>query len=240
MSKKLLIDRRYKDVAEKKWGSKFEIVPSPRLKHLSEPVSCHPDLSLCRIGNTYIAEKTVYEYYKTMLPGINIICGETILRSHYPFDIAYNVLISGKIAFANFQYTDSVVKRELIKQNFKLVNINQGYANCAAAEFGGNVITADASLLKKCAQHNVSALEIEPGDVALSGYNYGFIGGASGFAYGRLFFFGDVGKHKNFEKIKRFAERNGVKIHDMKDFPLTDVGTIIGIDGKKIADNNFG
>ncbi len=66
----------------------------------------------------------------------------------------------------------------------------------------------------------------------LSGYDYGFIGGASGFAYGCLLFFGDICKHKSFQNIKRFAEIKGVELEYMKDFPLTDVGTIIGIDGK--------
>ena len=232
MRKQSLIDCRFAGVAEKKWGSKFEIISSPKLNHLSEPVSCHPDLSLCKIGNTYIAEKTVYEYYKQKLSGSNVICGETVLGSHYPFDVAYNVLISGKTAFANFQYTDRVVKQELKKQNLKLININQGYANCAAAELAGGIITADPSLLDACAKEHIDTLEIEPGDVVLSGYDYGFIGGASGFAYGRLLFFGDICKHKSFQNIKRFAEIKGVELEYMKDFPLTDVGTIIGIDGK--------
>ena len=240
MRKKLLIDCRYADIAEQKWGSEFAIIPSLQLNHLSGPVSCHPDLSLCKIGNTYIAEKTVYEYYKQKLSESRVICGETVLGSHYPFDVAYNVLISGKTAFANFQYTDRVVKQELKKQNFKLININQGYANCAAAELAGGIITADPSLLGACAKEHIDALKIPPGDVVLPGYDYGFIGGASGFAHGRLLFFGDISKHRSFHDIKRFAKMKGVELKDMKDFPLTDVGTIIGIDGKQNADNNFG
>ena len=232
MCKKLLIDRRFAGAAEKKWGKEFEIIPSPKLKNIPEPVSCHPDLSLCRVGNTYIAEKTVYEYYKRQLPEQNVICGETVLDSHYPFDIAYNVLISGKTAFANFQYTDGVVKQELMKQNFKLVNVKQGYANCSAAGLRGGIITADPSLAKAAAENKIDVLKILQGDVALSGYDYGFLGGASGFVCGRLLFFGDILKHKSYEKIKQFAEQKCVPIDDMKNFPLTDVGTIIGIDSK--------
>lgn len=232
MRKKLLIDSRFYEDAEKKWGSRFEFLPSPRLKALPAPVSCHPDLSLCCVKNTYIAEKTAYEYYKKLLPDKKVLCGETVLGSHYPFDVAYNVLISGKTAFANFQYTDGVVKQELMKQNFKLVNVKQGYANCSAAALPGGIITADPSLAKAALENKIDVLRILPGDVVLSGYDYGFIGGASGFACGMLLFFGDISKHKNYTEIKRFAERKDVSIDYMKDFPLTDVGTIIGIDGE--------
>lgn len=82
----------------------------------------------CRF--TSIAEKTVYEYYKRVPPEQNAVCGETVLDSHCPFGIAYNVLISGKTAFANLPYTDSVPKQELMNRNFHPIHVKRGYANC--------------------------------------------------------------------------------------------------------------
>lgn len=230
MSKKLLIDRRFAKLAEKKWGKEFEIIPSPELKNIQKPVSCHPDLSLCRIGNTYVAEKTVYEYYKHYLPTQNVICGETVLGSNYPFDIAYNVLISGTTAFANFKYTDRVVIRELTKRKIKTINVKQGYANCSAVKLQDAIITADKSLAVAAIENEIDALKITPGHVTLLGYEYGFLGGASGFVDGRMLIFGDLCMHKDYEKIKEYAKRKNVLIDDIKSFPLTDVGTIIGID----------
>lgn len=229
MSKKLIIDKRYFKIAEQKWGKAFEIIPSPAVENLPEPVRSHPDLSLIRIGGMYIVEKTVYDFYKTQLPGKNVICGETALGSHYPFDIAYNVLISGNIAMANFKYTDNVIKKQLVEQNFKLIDVKQGYAYCSSAVFDNHIITADPSVAEKAALNGLDVLRITPGGIRLPGYGYGFIGGASGFVDGKLLFFGDITQHADFEKIKRFTKSKNIEMDYLKDFPLTDVGTMIGI-----------
>ncbi len=229
MTKKLLIDNRYIDVANKKWGREFEIIPSPTLENVAKPVSCHPDMSILRVGEVFLCEKTVYEYYKKYFPEINLISGETVLARNYPEDIAYNVLISENIAIGNFKYTDRVVKSELLKQNIKTFNTNQGYAKCASVVFENCIITADGSIFKTAQEAGLKALKIVEGSVSLPGYNYGFLGGASGFIDGKLLFFGDIKKHPDFEKIREFAVENKILIDYIENYPLTDVGTIIGI-----------
>lgn len=229
MRKKFIVDNRYFEQAQARWGTEYEIVPSATVCGLPEPVSAHPDLAFVRAGEVYIAEKTVYDYYKARFPHLPILCGETVLLNHYPFDIAYNVLISEKTAFANFKYMDGVLKNALLKQNFELINVKQGYAKCSAAVFGKNIITADPSIKKAAEEKGFRVLEISPGGVRLSGYEYGFIGGASGFADNKLLFFGDITKHKDYGKIRDFAVKNGAKVEYIADFPLTDVGTMIDI-----------
>ena len=229
MKKRLLIDNRYIDIAEKKWGSEFSILPSFTLENVDKPVCCHPDMSIVRVGNTYICEKMSFEYYKKLLPDLNIISGDKTLSFHYPEDIAYNVLISENVAIGNFKYTDSVVKNELKKQNIKMQNTNQGYAKCASVSFKNSVITADLSIYNSAAEIGLNALLISEGNVRLSGYSYGFLGGASGFIDNRLLFFGDITHHPDFERIKDFIENQNVEIDYIENYPLTDVGTIIGI-----------
>lgn len=229
MTKKLLIDNRYIDVAEKKWGKEFEIIPSPKLYSIDEPVSCHPDMSIILVGDTFVCEKTVYEYYKKLLPEVKLISGKTSLSSHYPKDIAYNVLISENVAIGNFKYTDGVVKEEINKKNIKIFSTNQGYAKCASVVFENNIITADSSIFKSAEDAGLNVLKVSEGYVNLPGYNYGFLGGASGFINGKILFFGDISLHPDFEKIKKFINEKGISIDYIEDFPLTDVGTIIGI-----------
>lgn len=232
MSKKLLIDNRFFTVAEKKWGNTYEIIPSYMCRQLQEPVCCHPDLTLCQIQDIYIAAPSAYAYYKDVLKGTTVLCGETALSSHYPLDIAYNVLISEKIAFANFSYTDNIVKQTLAKHGISCAFISQGYARCSSTIVGDGVISADPSVIRACMEHGVAVLKIEPGDVLLSGYDYGFLGGASGCIEETVFFFGDITKHKNYKEIKQFIYNRGFQMEYIEDFPLTDVGTIIGIDCK--------
>lgn len=229
MAKKIVVDNRFARVAQKRWGVFYEIVPSYTASQLPEPVCAHPDMMLVRVGNVYVAEKTAYAYYKTKLPKETIICGETMLSGNYPADIAYNVLISEHKAFANLPYIDAVVKQELLHQGIELIHVNQGYAKCSCAVAGNGMITADPAIYKAATACGFSVLKISPGDVVLDGFDYGFIGGASGFIDETLFFFGDITKHRDFSKMKAFLAENRVEWDYIPDYPLTDVGTMLGI-----------
>ncbi len=226
---KLLVDNRYIDIAEKKWGSEFDVLPSYTLENVDEPVSCHPDMSIVCVGEVFVCEKTSFEYYKKLLPDRVLVSGETALFRNYPRDIAYNVLISENVAIGNFKYTDSVVKNEINKQNIVVQNTNQGYAKCASVCFKRNIITADNSIYNSALNLGLNALKISEGNVLLSGYNYGFLGGASGFVNNKVLFFGDISRHPDFEKIKKFINEQNIEIDYIENYPLTDVGTIIGI-----------
>ena len=229
MTKKMIVDNRFSHIAQKRWGDIYEIVPSCTVTQLSEPVCAHPDMALVRAGNVYIAEPTVYDYYKTKLTAVTVLRGETILSCNYPVDIAYNVLISEHKAFANLPYIDAVLKKELLQQGTELIHVNQGYAKCSCAVAGKCIITADPAIYNAAKTHGFSVLKISPGDVLLEGLDYGFIGGASGFFDDKLFFFGDITKHRDFGKIKIFLAENEVEWDYIPDYPLTDVGTMIGI-----------
>ncbi len=230
MAKRIVVDKRYIEVAKEKWGAEYEILPSFCVSNIDEPVSCHTDMSIVKIGDSFVCESSSYDYYKAVLKDKNIIKGKTILFRNYPEDIAYNVLIFENVAMANFEHTDITVKNYLLEKNFKLININQGYAKCSAAVFSGGIITADNSIYKACIKNGIDVLKITPGNVNLTGYGYGFIGGASGFADGKLLFFGDITKHPDFEKIEAFLNFKRISFDYIHDFPLTDVGTIVGID----------
>ncbi len=230
MRKKLIVDRRFCEIAEKKWGNEAEIIPSYKNKNLPEQVAYHPDLSVCRVGDIYVCEKEAYNYYKQFIPEEKILCGSTTLLSNYPFDIAYNVLISEKNAMANFKYTDPVLKEVLVNKGFRLIDINQGYAACSSASFNGGIITSDPSVISACNRNKIDVLEIEKGGVVLKGFDYGFIGGASGYVSQKLLFFGDILKHKDYAKVKEFLLKKKIEFDNIENFPLTDVGTIIGIE----------
>ncbi len=229
MAKKIIVDNRFTHIARARWGDSYEILPSKTVDGLASPVSAHPDMTLCNVEDTWVAEKTAHDYYCKVLPEETILCGNTALGRNYPQDIAYNVLISEHTAFANVQHMDSVLKRVLEEKKCSVVPVKQGYAKCSVAVAGKCMITADIGIKTQAERCGFSVLLISQGDVRLSGYNYGFIGGASGFIDHTLFFFGDITKHRDFEKIKGFLEENRVLFSYIPDFPLTDVGTLIGI-----------
>ena len=208
----LIIDVRYVSLAKEKWGKEYEIIPSFTHKKLQKPVCSHPDMTILPIGDVFVCCPESFDYYKSFL-GNRVISGQTPLFSHYPEDIAYNVLIYKNKAFGKKDYIDDVVLSELKKQDIELINVNQGYAKCSCAVCDSGVITADEGIYDALEKNNINALKISSGHVKLTGYDYGFIGGASGIIDGKLTFFGDVSKHPDY----------------FSDFPLTDVGTIFCI-----------
>ena len=113
------------------------------------------------------------------------------------------------------------------------VDVRQGYARCSSAVVDGrSVITADpgiAAALMKLG--DVDVLTVEPGHVLLPGFDYGFIGGASGRVGDELIFSGDLSAHPDFRAIEAFADQRGVRLKCFPEFPLTDIGSIIEISG---------
>ncbi len=219
----IIIDRRFVQKATEKWGNAHMIIPSFQSANLQIPVSAHPDMTLTQIEDIFVASPDSFEYYKSFL-GEKVICGKREIKPHYPHDIAYNVLTYKGVAFANFAYTDSVVIKELEKRKIKPVSIKQGYAKCSSCVTENGIITADTGIFLACRENGINALEITPGYVELKGYDYGFLGGASGVIDGKTVFFGDIRKHPDFLKIKEFCE-----FDFLSDFPLYDVGTIFCI-----------
>ncbi|MBR2499728.1 MAG: hypothetical protein IKB60_01470 [Clostridia bacterium] len=231
MERYMIIDNRYKEAAQKEWGNLYEIIPSVTSKKLSEPVSAHPDMVLFKTGkDEFICAPDVFCEYKEILEpkGAKIICGKKELSCNYPKDIAYNVFKADTFALAKWQETDKEIIKHLEKENIKMIDIKQGYSKCSVCGFSGGIITADSGICKVAKRIGTDALEIPSGEILLSGYDYGFIGGASGVnEKGELFFFGDLDSLSYGKEIKRFLIERKIKFFEIKDYPLTDVGTIM-------------
>ena len=108
----------------------------------------------------------------------------------------------------------------------KTVNVNQGYARCSTLIVAQNAaITADKSIEKALKSNGAEALLISEGNIRLEGFDYGFIGGASCTDEKTVYFFGNVKKHPDYEKIKAFCDRYNSNIEILcEDEPLTDIG----------------
>ena len=93
---------------------------------------------------------------------------------------------------------------------------------------GNSVITSDDGIYLSCLKNNVPVLKICQGHIRLDGYDYGFIGGASGqISDNTIFFAGDITVHPDFEKISEFLKFNNIKFLSVPKVPLVDVGSVI-------------
>lgn len=191
----------------------------------------HADILTYHLGNgDFIADKTA----KNALNDCNV-CETVNVSSPYPNDCLLNAADIGNYLICNKKITHESILKSAEKQNKRIINVNQGYAKCSVCIVKRDTfITDDESIYRECSKVNgISVFFVSKGSVALKGQNYGFIGGASGLINeNTLFFNGDLSLHKDFVAIKEFLSYHNVKYIDIKNKPLTDIGSIIPIKQK--------
>ena len=232
----LIIDNRMRDIEKNKLKELgYNLIEINTNNNVYEEISSHVDIFTCKIGNILIIEPSQYIQLKEYLPtGYNIMSGEKCIALKYPEDIKYNVCTIGKKAIHNFLYTDSVIKKELKKHEYELINTTQGYTNCSIAVIDENsAIVTDKGLYKILQKHNIDVLylEYEPNIKLLTTYGYsnrkGFVGGAISRIGNNVVIFGDLNKIDRNNTIRNFIISKNLNIIDFKDFDVIDYGGIV-------------
>lgn len=192
----------------------------------------HADMQICKVGNKYICEPRVYEYYKQYINKENLICGSKKLSLEYPDDIYYNICVVGKNVICNTKYTTVELNR--IFENdaeLNLIHVKQGYSKCNTCVVAENaIITSDDSIYKAAKENKIDVLKISSGCIKLKGFNYGFIGGATGLIEkNKLAVAGSLKHHPDYNNIKAYCNDFGVNLIELSQNTAEDIGSIIKI-----------
>lgn len=176
----------------------------------NSPIGTHADLYYCQI--------------KTGL----VFSGDTTkVGSEYPSDCIYNAACTGRFFIHNTKITDPSILNMAKEYKMDIIHVKQGYAKCSCVIVDENsIITSDAGIAKAC-QDKLDCLLIEPGHVLLEGFQYGFLGGASGRIDDTIIFNGDISAHPDWPHIKEFITTRKLHIKCFNAYPLTDIGSII-------------
>lgn len=232
--KRIMVDERMRQIEKMKLEELgYEIIEIKKNDKVYPEISSHVDIYTCKIGEKIVVEPS---QYVNMAKMSNIIKGNEEIEAQYPYDIKYNVCTIGKKALHNFKYTDTVLKEELIKQGYELINTTQGYTNCSIAIINENsAIVTDKGLYKILKKYNVEVLylEYEPDIKLLNSGKYsnrkGFIGGAISRIGDKIIVFGDLNKIDINGKIREFINKKGTQIIDFQGLDVIDYGGIVEI-----------
>lgn len=191
----------------------------------------HSDILTYHLGNgRFIVDETAVNTFE------NYNISDIVhVHSPYPDDCILNAADIGDYIICNSKITYKPILESAKKQHKQIINVNQGYAKCSVCIVKRNtIITDDASIYQECSKiSGISILLVSKGSVCLKGQNYGFLGGTSGLLGEDLLFFnGDLTYHKDFLAIEQFLDYHNIKYTDIKNKPLTDVGSIIPIKQK--------
>lgn len=196
-------------------------------------IANHVDISVHHLGGKeIIIDKNLLGLNKELqLLGMSISFPNKDISLKYPHDCCLNVAVINKYAIGKINCIDQTLLNHFDDNGVEIVNIKQGYSKCSVCVINENaIITDDESVYKAATNHHIEALLVSKGDIQLCGFNYGFIGGASGLiGKDHLLFFGDITKHRDYERIKDFLNNESCRFDYLKDYPLTDIGGIIPI-----------
>ena len=189
--------------ALKKHG--FSPVILPKDDKLPEFVSSHADMLTVKLGDELLFSSGYYEKNKDILKDFPVILTEEEYGGRYPRDILFNVLFTPTHLYGNLPYVSEKIKEFAHSNTITPVCVKQGYAKCSVAGINGGYITSDTGLYRTLTENGENVLKITEGHFVLSGLNYGFVGGSSFYSDGKLYFFGDISLHPDYEKIKSFC-----------------------------------
>jgi len=205
----------------------------PPHSFLYDAVSSHPDMLLHHVGAdiiVYAPETDEGLLDKLRLNGFKLLRGEKRLCARYPDDVAYNVARVGKYYFHNLKHTDRLLTELLNRRGIEPVHVEQGYSKCSVLTVDEqSLITTDAGIAKAAQKVGLDVLLAKCGSsIRLPGLNYGFIGGACGLISKSICVVnGSLEKLDDSQAIVSFLSKRQIRVIELSDDFVTDVGSII-------------
>lgn len=233
---RILISENANDIIKKYLATKCPIIQIKKTDVVYDAISSHVDIYICKIKNNIIIAKEQLELIQYDLEQSQIKCrkGTSLLGHKYPKNIRYNAVYMGEYLIHNTKHTDAAVLDEAQKNGLEIIPVKQGYTKCNLVVINDySVITSDEGLKHTLEQKNIDVLLIQKGFVKLEGFEYGFLGGASGKIGNTIVFNGNLEEHPDYMRIKQFIESKGLKLKYFIQYPLEDIGSIIEVGDKQ-------
>lgn len=208
------------------------VIPVPEDKRFDSRIGSHPDLIISIVDNILLIDANAHKSIFRQLDALRIpyIRTGSELSELYPYDIAYNAVVTKGHIIHKLKYTQALLLQHCKNTNKILIDVKQGYSKCSTVVIDDRqLITADQGIYQATKDY-LDVLLVQPGFVALSGFDSGFLGGASGVIDDTVIFHGDLSQHPDFLKIKDFIEGAGKDLLYFSDLPLTDIGSVLVLD----------
>ncbi len=214
--KRLFISDEYPCFCDELKNRGYEIIPTKKIDVFHKPEQRHADMQLLKIEDSFF---TLDDCIAT--PG-----------KSYPENILLNCLYFGGKLYCKLIAVDVSVTDFCRERGIDVINVNQGYTRCSALIVSDSaVVTADKSIYKALKTSGAEALLINPGNIRLEGFEYGFIGGAGFYDDSTVYIFGNIKEHPDYDSIRMFCSNYNSKLEIIcPSEPLTDIGGAVVLD----------
>lgn len=225
-----IVDRAYYDILRDKLSEfNIKVYPSLESKILKGAVKSHPDMSLFKYDeDTLIASQESFDYYNEIFKNtkINIINANEDPHEKYPSDVKFNSLRVGEHLICK----KDICAKSIIKRfdEDKIINSSQGYVKCSVIDIGGKHFVTDDKYLHEIIKNlGYKSMLLDKGIVKIKDYDYGFIGGASGYARDKIFLTGKIINEANRIRLEEFSREINKELIYLTEYDIFDIGTLM-------------
>ena len=205
----------------------FRIIPIRLSNLVDEPISGHPDIQMfLHEKNLFVHPDIDTQFIKDIEKYVNVIVCSTKLKKDYPYNIPYNIAVVNNFAIHRKNFTDKTIQDYLSKHDITILDTKQGYTKCSTLIVGDSIITSDKSIADTAKSAGIDTLLISNGFIELTGYNHGFIGGASGSYADTIYLTGRIDCHPDKDGIESFIISKNMKLKILSNKRIADVGSI--------------
>lgn len=207
----------------------IETIEIPANPLLPKPVNSHADLQLLHFAPNIMFAQNEHLFLGEMAEKIKVRRIMSNAGNKYPEDVKLNCAVIGDKIICNKKTIAPEILDAAEKLGLTIINVNQGYSKCSICVVNENaIITDDESIFAAAGNFLNDALFVSKGSIRLDGYNYGFIGGCCGKIDKDIIAFnGAIESHKDYKKIIDFLNRNSVKLIELNNERLNDIGGIL-------------
>lgn len=200
-------------------------------------ISSHPDIFFFCHNERYCESVICAENVHIGLPqNIKVEKGVKPVGNAYPATVPYNAVGVGNILIHNLKYTDEKIVESYGKISTKSVqlNVNQGYTRCNLLALDEkNFITSDFGIKRVLEDNGCDVFYVDPHQILLPGHDHGFFPGCCGLVDDCVVVCGSLKHLKECKEMKKFIRRNNMRIIELYDGELIDVGSIFFVQSEK-------
>ncbi|MHB1146965.1 MAG: DUF6873 family GME fold protein [Lutibacter sp.] len=150
--------------------------------------------------------------------------GESLAESS-----SYNCFSTKDYFFCNEDKPDKSIQNYCA--NKQLIHVPQSYVRCSM--FGINkqkMITSDLGIVKVLNNYNIEYFYFNPSEINIVDHKNGFFGGTIGKMEDKLFFLGNILKHKDGRELQKFIANNQNEIICLGNDYLYDGGGLFFVE----------
>lgn len=228
--KQIIIGKKYENMLKNaSLEYNFELICLDDNPYVDERLSGHTDLMAVHLGDNRLALRPFLRSNDRLRElGAEIVFTEDNGGNSYPNDAALNFCVVGKRLIYNDKSANDDIVNQLTNINSK-IKCKQGYTKCSTCVVDErSIITVDGGIAKAASLSGLNVLHIENAEIKLSGFDKGFIGGASfKIAPDIMAFTGYIINNNVRDQIESFLSERGIKAIYLNDCPAFDIGSAI-------------